>query len=773
MSDYKVIGKIKTKPEALSKVTGTCRYTEDMKLPGMLEGRILMSTEAHANIVKIDTSRAKALDGVVVVLTHEDCPKHKWTRGSMSEALPAFAFDAVEILDQYLISEKSRYRGDWIAAVAAVDVYTAEKALSLIEVEYEPLPVVVNPYDAKKEGAPVIHDDHPNNIAQAMPHEFNCGDVAQGLEKADVVVELSGKSSRQKHCQLEPDAAIADWQKGGRLTVISTSQGPHYSKKAFAQRIFPDDLTEGKIRWISPYLGGGFGGRLAFNVEPITALLSMKANSPVRVTTTREEDFSGWGARTEQYQTFRLGADKDGNLTAIEQKIMSDSGAYYSHSGLTALVNMQHTLGLLRCPNIHGEMEIVYTNTPTSSGFRGFGNAEGAFVFQQGLDMLAEKLNMDPMEFRIRNIKEVGEPSFFMARELEHCALRECIERGSEEIGWKDKWQGWDDEKTGRYRRGVGMSIMNHASGAGGFLLEHSNVIVKMNEDGSANITVTPSDMGQGINGALCQIAAETLGIRYEDVYIVYGDSDASLYDIGSHACRSVTVIGNAVINGCKKVRARILEEATAAFAAQDITVTTNDLEVSEGEILVKDNPSQMITVRQIAHDAIYDYTEKASHICETGSFQPIAHSPNFQAAFCEVEVDMDTGNLKILHFVVAHDIGKAINPQGAEGQIQGGVVQGIGLAMTEDFVVADDGRVLSNSFASYKLPGFCEVPKITTILVEDPAPFGPYGAKGVGEPGLVNIAPAIANAVYDAAGVRITTMPITPEKIWAALQEK
>lgn len=773
MTEFTTVGKNKIKPDALAKVTGACRYTEDTNLPGMLEGRILMSTLAHAHIISIDTSKARALPGVLAVLTHEDCPQHKWTRSSMAEALPALAYAREEILDQYILSEKSRYMGDWIAAVAAVDIYTAERALALIEVEYEPLPVAVNPFDAKREGATSIHAEHPDNIAQQMPHEFNCGDVEKALTESDFVVELSGKSSRQKHCQLEPDVAVADWEKGGRLTMISTSQGPHYSKKAFARRIFPDDLTEGKIRWLSPYLGGGFGGRLALNVEPVAALLSMKTNRPVRVTTTREEDFAGWGSRTEQYQTMRLAAMKDGTLTAIEQKIMSDSGAYYSHSGTTALVNMQHTLGLFRCPNIHGEMEVVYTNTPTSSGFRGYGNAEGAFILQQGIDMLAEKTGLDPVDFRLRNIKEVGEPSFFIPKPLEHCALVECIRQGAEEIGWKDKWQGWDNNKTGRYRRGVGMSVMNHASGAGGFLLEHSNVIVKLNEDGSTNLTTTPSDMGQGINGALAQIAAEALGVRYEDVHVVYGDTDSALFDIGSHACRSVAVIGRAVINACEKVKARVLKEALIKFTEQGFSLAAKDLQVSEGKVSVIADTSQCITVAEIAHDAIYNFTDEGSHICETGSYLPVTHAPNFQAAFCEVEVDMDTGNLQVIRFVVAHDIGRAINPQGVEAQIHGGVVQGLGFALTEEFVIGSDGKVLSDSFATYKIPGFAEVPDIKAILVEEPAPFGPFGAKGVGEPGLVNVAPAIANALYDAVGIRVMTLPMTAERIWAALEEK
>ncbi len=490
-----------------------------------------------------------------------------------------------------------------MAAGAAVDIYTAEKALALIDVEYEALPVVVNPVDARAEGAPEIHAGCERNIAMSLPHAFNCGDADKALSESDHVVEIKGKSSRQKHCHLEPDVAIADWEAGGRLTLICTTQGAHNLKKSFARRIFKGQVTEGQIRIITPYLGGGFGARLAINVEPVAALLSQKTNRPVRVTTTREEDFAGWGGRTEQHQQLQIGCTKEGELTAIKHRVTSDAGGYYSASGTVALVNMQMTLGIFRCANIDGAMEVVYTNTPTTSGFRGYGNAEGAFMIQQAVDMLAEKLDMDPMEFRLRNIRKVGEPSFFIPKTLEHCALEECIRRGAEEIGWTEKWNHWDNKQSGRYRRGAGMSIMTHASGAGGFLLERSNAMIKLNEDGSANLTVIPSDMGQGVIGVLAQIAAEELGFRFEDIHIVYGDTDTSLFDIGSHASRSVTVIGSAVVDAAKNIKARVCDIAARKLGEQGQQVNADGLEIRDGIVVCREDSSIQITVADIAHD--------------------------------------------------------------------------------------------------------------------------------------------------------------------------
>jgi xanthine dehydrogenase molybdenum-binding subunit len=764
--ELSIVGKRLPRADAPPRATGAMQFSVDMTVPGMLTGRILHSPYPHARIKKIDTSQAKEVPGVEAVITYQDVPKMPFTRSAMAEALPSFAYEG-EVLDQYIISDKARYIGDWIAAVAAVDVYTAEQALDLIEVEYEQLPAVFDPFEAMKPGAPVIHEGKKKNIAGTISHAFNCGDVDKAFKESDFVVEFSGKNSRQKHCHLEPDSAIAFWDTNGRLTVISPCQNAHLAKKAFARRIF--DMREGDIRWITPAVGGGFGARLAFGVEPLAAFLAKVACKPVKVITTREEDFAGWAARTEQYQTMRIGVKKDGTLTGIEMRIVSDSGAYFSHSGTITAVNMQHTLGLFRFPNVDAQAKIVYTNTPIASGFRGYGNAEGSFILQQCIDMLAEKVAMDPVEFRLKNIKKVGEPSFFIPVPLDHCQLEQCIRLAAGKIGWKKKWKGWGKEKPDRIKRGVGMSIMNHASGAGGFLLEHSSVLIKLNEDGSANLTVSPCEMGQGILGALSQIAAESMGLCYEDIHVVTGDTDVTLFDIGSHASRSTLVIGNAVIDAGNKIRKQLLD-----LASKQLGVAAAELDIKAGRVYAKSAMEKNISVARIAHDAIYNYMDKGAHISATGSFLSTSHNPNFQAAFAEIEVDTETGVVKLLKYVVAHDIGRAINPQSVEGQLEGGTAQGIGLALTEDFMVdAVTGRTLTDSFATYKIPSTLDMPEMDFIIVEDPAPKGPYGAKGVGEPGLVNVAPAVANALYDAVGVRISTMPISPEKVLAALKGK
>lgn len=763
--EFSSVGKPLARPDVAAKTTGAAQFGADIKLPGMLAGRILMSPHAHARILRVDTSKARALPGVAAVITHADVPKRGFTRSVMAEGLPPFAYEG-ENQDQYILSDKARYIGDWIAAAAAVDIYTAERALDLIEVEYEILPGVFDPEDALKPEAPVVHDGWKDNVAAVIDHPFNRGDLDAALASSAHVVEFSGRNSRQKQAHMEPDVAVASWDEKGRLTVWSPSQNAHLAKKAMGRRVF--DIGEGNVRWITPAVGGGFGARLSFGVEPVAAMLAKVTGKPVKVMVTREEDFNGWNSRTEQRQTIRMGVTEDGVITAIEQNVLSDAGAYFSHSGTISAVNMQSTLGVMRSPVVRGKATMVYTNNPTSSGMRGYGNPEGSFILQQALDMAAEQCGMDPIEFRLRNARGAGEPSMWEPQDITTCALPECIRRGAEAIGWKDKWQGWGAAKEGgRYRSGVGMSIMTHASGAGGFLLEHSTAVMKLNEDGTAQLAVSPCEMGQGILGVLAQIAAEAAGLRYEDIRVVTGDTDVTLFDIGTHASRSTYAIGNASLDAGRKVKAMILGRA-----ARLLGLTPENLDVREGRVFATADPSMGLSVAEVAHEGIYEYGTGAQHIMATGKHQCVMHCPNFQAGFAEIEVDVETGVITVIKLVIAHDIGRAINPQTVEGCLEGGAAQGLGYALTEDLVIdRHTGKVVSDSFATYKMLSTLDMPQVEVILVEEPDPTGPFGAKGVGETGITNVAPSIANALYDAVGVRVHSLPLSPEKVLEALR--
>lgn len=764
MQDFSVIGKRVPRKDAVEKSTGAACYATDIKVPGMLIGKVLRSRFAHARIKKIDSSKAAKLPGVAAVITNQDVPQKKYN-GALSDvkSLPVLAARVVK--DQYVLTDKARYVGDAVAAVAAVNQEIAEKALNLIEVEYEVLPAVFDPLEAIKPGAPQIHDFAPRNIGQHIDYAFAQGDVEKGFREADYIVEMTTSTSKQKHCQLEVDCSIAAFDGSGRLTLWSQIQAPHPAKQSIANLF---DLPAGMIRIISPAIGGGFGGHSNFNNELICIALAQKSGKPVKIEYTREEDFVVHQSRQPFIQTNKLGITKDGRITAIQLKIIANGGAYFEASAGNLGMNINCSLSLYRCPNIEAKGDVVYTNLPISGGMRGYGNPEAMFIFEQLIDEACEKISMDPMEFRLKNHRRAGDPSWIPNHPIASCALNECIQKGAEKIGWKQKRPG---NKEGAIHKGIGMSIMVHPSEVVPAYSGHSSALIKLNEDGSAILTVSASEIGQGILSTLSQIAAEELGLRIEDIHIVNGDTDTTLFDIGTYCSRETYSNGNAVLGAARDAKEQILQRA-----AKKLQISPEDMGIREGKIYVRNSPEKGITVAEIAKDAIYNFNSDSSHIIGKSSFDPgnTTVSPSFQACFVELDVDTGTGEVKLRKIVAAHDIGKAINPMGVEAQLEGGLVQGIGFTLLEDYVInKKTGVVETTNFTSYKIPSATDVPEIEIILVEDPDPTGPFGAKGCGEAGQVTIGPAIANAIYNAIGVRITDMPLTPEKIFKAIKQK
>ncbi len=751
--EFSVVGKRIPRLDGVAKATGAARYAGDIKLPGMLIGKVLRSPYPHANIKKIDKSKAEKLPGVEAVVTMtEDAVIRKTFDLGLVEVPKA----ALERPRQYIFNEKARYVGEALAAVAAINESIAEEALELIEVEYEKLPAVFDPEEALKPDAPLVHK---RNLAMHFPYAYPEGDVEKAFQEADCVVEGTFRTFKQVQCFLETEAAIASFDANGMLTVWSPCQLAHLGRRELAH-IF--DMPVGKVRMINPYVGGSFGGKLRLNVEHICVLLAQKAGKPVKLEYSKEEDFTVMETRTPFKYNLKMGFKQDGTLTAIQIKAIAWGGAYSSNAAVAADIFMNMGLGHYRCPNIAAETDIAYTNTTISGAFRGFGNPAAMWGIEQLVDTAAEKLGIDPLEIRLRNIKKAGEPT--MGFPIQSTALEECIRVGAERIGWKEKRA----KGEGIIRRGVGMATMSHTSGAQPRFLEHSNAFIKFNEDGSVNLVVHPGAPGTGILGTLAQIAAEELGLHAEDVHVVSGDTDITLFDIGSHASRSTYVIGNAVIGAAREAKGQVLERA-----AKTLGVSADELEVKDRRVYVKSAPEKEISVAEVAHDAIYDHTLQNVNILGKCSFAPTAYSPPTQAAFAEIEVNTETGEVKILRLVIANDSGTSINPTNVEGQLEGGIMQGVGFALTEDYVINKDTGVPTKDFQNYKIPTTLDVPQIELILVEKPDPIGPFGAKGVGEPGLITIAPAIANAIYDAVGVRITDLPITPEKILSALEAK
>ena len=763
VKELSVVGKRLPRPDVISKATGAAKYTGDMKLPGMLTGKVLRSPYPHAKILRIDTSKAEKLTGVEAVITSEDMPRKPF--GSSLPYLklaPERAKAAVR--DERVISDKARFVGDAIAAVAAVNEEIAEEALGLIEVEYEELPAVFDAEEAVKPGAPRIHDFAEGNIAARVSFPFAQGDVQKGFREADHVVEETFRTTKQKHCQLEPSACIASFDDTGRLTVWSHHQQLHYARRGIAELF---DLPVGMVRWISPPIGGAFGLRINFSIQPICVALSLKAGKPVKMEYTTEEEFTTTGTRQPTVQTGKMGVNKDGTIVALQTpKGLVSAGAYLSQAGSTTATFISKFMALYRCRNTAGEVDIVYTNTSRTDAFRGYGNLRGMFILEQLVDMAAESIGMDPVDFRLKNHRQAGEPSWLPSQPIESCALSECIKTGAEKIGWKKKRAR---KESGVRKRGVGMATALHVSGGHPFTLEHSSVLVKFNEDGSASLVVSPGELGQGILGTVAQITAEELGIHYEDIHIVTGDTDTTLFDVGAHASCQLYVIGNAALGAARDARGKLLQRA-----AQTLEVSAEELDTKDGQVFVKANPEKQVSIAEVVTDAMYNFQGDCLHIVGSSTFSPTRQSPPYQAVFIDLEVDTETGEVKLLKVVAANDCGRAINPTTVEGQIEGGIVQGIGYTLTEDYLINKDTGVLeSDNFATYKIPSTLDLPEIEVILVEQPDPAGPFGGKGVGELGPLGIAPAIANAIYNAVGVRITELPITPEKVLSGLKAK
>ncbi|MGI6630855.1 MAG: xanthine dehydrogenase family protein molybdopterin-binding subunit [Bacillota bacterium] len=763
--EFHSVGKRITQVDVAPKATGEARYTADIKLPGMLVGKVLHSPYPHANIKKIDTSKALALPGVEAVITFEDTPKVPYARSYRDE--PMNASGTMQHSDEYILNEKCRYMGDHIAAVAAVDEKTADLALDLIEVEYEVLPFYIEPKDAMQPGAVPIHEWAPNNVPVVIsspPPYLKQGNVEKGLAESDVVIEETFFCSKQVGCHIETQACVANVDSNGRITVYSPSQLPHLFRRELAKMF---KTSVGNINVVSPYVGGSFGIRLSCHNEPIAIALAMKARKPVKLVNTKEEDFTELDTRTPEYITIKMGFKKDGTLHAYYIDVTTWAGGYLGRAQLAGGIILTWGLGHYRCPNTDGRVKIVYTNTTPTGAMRGFGNPPLAWAAEQAMDMAAEKLGMDPVELRLKNVKKAGEPSN-MCLPLESCYEADCLIEGAKAIGWKDKFGKLQQE--GKVKRGVGVACMMHCSGAHPLLLEHSGAIIKFNEDGTASLMVNPGSPGTHIWGALAQIAAEELGIYPEDFNIVAGTTDGSLFDLGSHASRSTYVTGNAVLEAAKKAKGRLL-----ARAAKTLGVSPDELDIKDRKIFVKAAPEKFITVADVCFDAIYNFVGECETIMGAASWDSKYTSPPTAAYFAEVEVDTETYEVKVINFVTAQDCGTAINPMTVEGQCEGGLQQGLGYALTEDYYInRETGKCESDNFTTYKIPGTLDMPENTkVIIINKPDPKGPFGAKGVGEPGSVGVTPAIGNAIYNAIGVRITDLPVTPEKIYAHLRQK
>jgi xanthine dehydrogenase molybdenum-binding subunit len=758
-NELSLVGKRLPRWGAEDMATGAARYSADIKVPGMLIGKALTSPHAHARIVRIDKSKAEKLPGVEAVITYEDVT-HKPYAPGRHNLIHVRRQDERE--DTYVISEKARFVGDRVAAVAAVDAATAEKALALIEVEYEVLPALLDPAEAMKPGAPRIHDYAENNVGLHIDFLGARGDVEAGFREADVVIEDTFHTSKQQTSQLEPWACAASFAPDGRLTIWSPNQSPFLVRTKIAQLF---DIPEGMINWVSPHAGGSFGKFGAVVAEPICIALAKKTGKPVKMEFSREEDMFGTEARQTFVATAKLGVKKDGTITALQERVISDGGAYFSRSHTTTRHHIASFTGLYNCANVAAEADCVYTNLHPTGGVRGYGKSEAVCILEQLIDRAAKEIGMDPIQLRLKNIKRMGDLDD-KGDPMETCPLEELVKIGAEKIGWAEKRALPKQKGTKRY--GLGMGIMMDMTGTPGSTLQHRNAFVKFNADGSVNVMVNAYDPGTNLPGVCAQLAAEVLGLRYEDIHVVTGDTDSTMFDCGVGGSAGVYQTGQAVMNAANEAKKQLLERA-----GKILELNPDELEVKDRRIYLKSDPQKGISVGEVARQATYNFERDHLNISGKGSFTATVSPPPMAAVFAEVEVDVETAEVDLLKILFVNDAGTVINPNTVEGQVEGGIAQSIGYALTEDFIVNKrTGALQSDNFTTYKLPSTLDMPETEVVHYVEPVPSGPFGAKAVGHGSMTAVSPAIANAIYDAVGVFITDMPATPEKILEAMSK-
>lgn len=772
MDKFNNIGKRIPKLDAVEKVTGSSMYIQDYKIPGMLYGKILRSKYPHARIVNIDTSKTKKLLGVRAVITAGDIPEIRF--GMMKD-------------QPVLKSGKVRSYRDEVAAVAAIDPEIAEEALDLIEVEYEALPGVFDPEEAMKEDAVLVHEENRSNILK-IPWKLASGDVYQARDRSTYVAEDRFELTWVTHCCLGTEGVIAAFDQSNNLTMYRNTQIPFLAQKDFNNAMKIMGMRKSRSKIIKPTIGGGFGSKLdTYAFEYIAMFLAQITRKPVKIVFNREEEFRYTSTRQPAIINIIQGCDKNGKLTFRDVSMVLDNGAYTSWGATTPNVMMVPISSLYKVPNIRYEAKCVYTNNMWSQAMRGYGNPQATFAIESNMDQLAEEAGIDPIELRKINCNEPGEVTP-MKLKVTTCGLKECLDEVGKRLGRKES------KRTGNVKsRGSGVASLIHVGGgARAYKSDGCGTIIKIDDFGTVNVFTGATDIGQGMETVIAQIVAEELGILTDNVNVIHSDTDVCPWDVGVHASRTTFVAGNSALMAAKEIKKQILKVATGFVDRwkdkegkrheTNLDHNPENLVIRDGMIFSITDPETKLELGKILRGA--HFRKNGTLIMAEAFYDPDNENPDrefkgntsmtyaYGTHGVEVEVDKETGKVKILKYIAAHDVGRAINPMLLEGQIYGAAVMGTGYALTEQLIL-EKGEVMNPNFRDYKLLTAKDRLPVEPVIVETDDHAGPYGAKGIGEPGCVPSAPAIANAVYDAIGVRIKDLPITPEKILAALKEK
>ena len=747
---FQAIGVSVPKLDALEKVTGKARYTGDIYPDHMLYGSILRSPYPHAKIHRINAKKAEKLPGVKAVVTWKDAP----------DTLIGFYQDDYRLFAK----DKVRQIGDVVAAVAATDTDICAEALELIDVEYEELTGVFDPIEALSPDAPLVHDSFPGNIG-AKTRIRKGGDIVKAFERAEFVFEDTFKTQMVEHCSIEAHMSVAEFDSSGKFTIYSTSQSLFNARLTLHRAL---QVPMSKIRIINKNVGGGFGGKHDVMLDAYSALLSKKSGCSVKIEGSREEEFIASTVRHPMITTYKTALNREGRILAQQIKIVLDFGAYNDIGEGVLRYATVMSPGPYKIEHVWVDGIGVYTNQQTGGAMRGIGVPQVCFASESQIDMIADRIGIDPYQLRIINAVGDGDTAA-TGQEFVGIGYKETLRRAKEESGYQ-----W---KPGKKRRGFGMASMIYACGAAG-RHDFSSAVVRANEDGTFVVLTGTPDFGQGSRTTLAQIAAQEIGARFEDVWVDQPDTEISPVDLyGAAATRITYVAGNAVLSAAAEVKRQILKGASEKWEACE-----EDLIIQQGNVYVKGHPKTLGSLRELIMEMHRPLGEtiigNGSYHTKGFALDPQDGQTNvvdlfvFGTQIAEVEVDTETGKVKVLNVWAAHDVGKAVNPVNVEGQIEGGVQMGLGYALTEE-IIREKGKTLNPSFLDYKMFTAPDMPQIHPIIIEVPEPLGPFGARGIGEPTTIPTAPAVANAVFDAVGVRVKDIPLTPERVLEELKKK
>ncbi len=750
-TNYAVVGKSVPRKGLLEKLTGEARYTADMKLPGMLHSRIVRSPHPHADVVAVDTSGAAALPGVRAIVTAFDAPQ-----GHIAADLP-------------VLDTRMRFVGDEVAAVAADDAGTAAAAVAMIRVDYRLLPFVVDPEEALEPDAPQLYPG--GNLATGRPLVLERGDVEQGFAEADLILEDVFRTPGHSPSPLEPRAVLASWD-DGQLTVWKCTRGVHQDRAALASAL---EISPDNIRVVGPPLGAGYGAKDETRLAALAAVLSQRAGKPVRIELGRDEEFVAGRVRHGAVLHMKVGMKSDGTVTAMDCRGVLDTGAYLASGPGVLRRTAQAGLYLYTCPHVRYEGRLAYTNRPAAGSYRGLGAPQGHFALESLIDRGAEQLGIDPLDLRLRHhVRIEGQPGKRVTPPGEIIdtqpveggipfssnGLEECLRRGAGAIAWRAN-RRLPNSSPGAKKRGMGMSMLIYRGGPGG----QSSAQIRLNSDGRIELVSGIMDVGEGASTALAQMAAESLGGAFEDVIPMFADTATTPRAPNTAGSTATFSTGTAIVQAGSEIRERLLQVASLAM-----DVPEEVLDIRHGLVYLEADPLRNMTLGEVLQSAGLDSMYAEATIVP-GSTDHIINT--FGAHFAEVEVDTDTGRIRVLRYVAAHDSGRIINPSLATGQVEGGVSQMLGFTLSEDLLSdGPTGVTLNPSFLEHKSPTIMDYPDIRVIFADVVDPIAPLGAKALGEPPCVGVAPAVANAVYNAIGIRFNRLPITPDQVLNALYE-